>query len=226
MRTESGEMLPNAHLIGMFRRICKLLFWRVRPVFVFDGDTLHLKKQTAARRRAIKTKSSSDASQAAHKLLQNRLRQSLLEKEIENRNASQQQKQQEKEEGGEKHPQNQTNVENELEEITSTNNVIEISDNDDDDKDDAENSVVSVSDDSFDALYDYDDTEAQEMLAAYRRMMNNDLPDIDEDVLATLDERVQLDFLLGVREVYRQQNKQRIRQMLYNQEDKVAKVNL
>merc|ERR1711862_1057507 len=59
MRTESGEMLPKAHLIGMFRRICKLLFWRVRPVFVFDGDTLHLKKQTAARRRAIKTKSSS-----------------------------------------------------------------------------------------------------------------------------------------------------------------------
>jgi hypothetical protein len=37
MRNENGEMLPNAHLVGMFRRVLKLLFWRVRPVFVFDG---------------------------------------------------------------------------------------------------------------------------------------------------------------------------------------------
>ncbi|KAK1317699.1 DNA repair protein UVH3 [Acorus calamus] len=37
MRDEQGEMVRNAHLLGFFRRICKLLYLRARPVFVFDG---------------------------------------------------------------------------------------------------------------------------------------------------------------------------------------------
>lgn len=37
MRNNDGETIKNAHLLGFFRRICRLLFHRVRPVFVFDG---------------------------------------------------------------------------------------------------------------------------------------------------------------------------------------------
>ena len=51
MRNEKGEMLHNAHLLGFFRRICRLLFHRVRPVFVFDGATPALKKRTTIARR-------------------------------------------------------------------------------------------------------------------------------------------------------------------------------
>jgi hypothetical protein len=205
MRTESGEMLPNAHLIGMFRRIAKLLFWRVRPVFVFDGDAPHLKKQTTARRRSAKSKSSSDAAQAAHKLLQTRLKlAALANSEVDANDASR------------------------ASDIDSNSvPTIEISD----DSGVIEPAIVSVSDDDDDDdeqfaqdFDDYDDTEAQEMLAAYGRMMNNDLPDIDPAVLESLDERVQLDFLFGVRELYRQHNKQKIRQMAFDQGQSIAQV--
>ena len=37
MRDSNGEMIMNAHLLGTFRRICRLLFHRIRPIFVFDG---------------------------------------------------------------------------------------------------------------------------------------------------------------------------------------------
>ena len=34
---ETGEMLHNAPQLGLFRRLCKLLFLHVRPLLVFDG---------------------------------------------------------------------------------------------------------------------------------------------------------------------------------------------
>ena len=53
-RGADGEMLPNAHLTGFFQRICRLLFHRIRPVFVFDGGVPALKKRTLiARRRCV-----------------------------------------------------------------------------------------------------------------------------------------------------------------------------
>jgi len=45
LRDRHGNPLPNAHLVGMFRRICKLLFYHVKPVFVFDGGAPMLKRQ-------------------------------------------------------------------------------------------------------------------------------------------------------------------------------------
>jgi len=45
LRDRHGNPLPNAHLIGLFRRICKLLFYHVKPVFVFDGGAPMLKRQ-------------------------------------------------------------------------------------------------------------------------------------------------------------------------------------
>lgn len=41
-----GAPLPNAHLLGIYHRVCKLLYFRVKPIFVFDGGVPVLKKQT------------------------------------------------------------------------------------------------------------------------------------------------------------------------------------
>jgi 5'-3' exonuclease len=51
MRDDEGNMIKNAHLIGTLRRILKLLFHHIFPVFVFDGATPTLKRQTVAARR-------------------------------------------------------------------------------------------------------------------------------------------------------------------------------
>ena len=39
MRDEEGHMVKNAHITGTLQRILKLLFNRIRPLFVFDGAT-------------------------------------------------------------------------------------------------------------------------------------------------------------------------------------------
>lgn len=46
VRDRDGSSVQNAHLLTLFHRICKLLFFRIRPIFVFDGDAPLLKKQT------------------------------------------------------------------------------------------------------------------------------------------------------------------------------------
>ena len=46
MRDQEGQAIGNAHLIGFFRRICKLLFYNIKPIFVYDGGTPALKRMT------------------------------------------------------------------------------------------------------------------------------------------------------------------------------------
>jgi DNA excision repair protein ERCC-5 len=46
MRDPSGKLIYGAHLIGFFKRICKLLYYGIKPIFVFDGAPPELKKQT------------------------------------------------------------------------------------------------------------------------------------------------------------------------------------
>jgi DNA excision repair protein ERCC-5 len=53
MRDKEGRGLVNAHVLGFLRRICKLLFYGIKPVFVFDGGAPVLKRQTIVRRRAL-----------------------------------------------------------------------------------------------------------------------------------------------------------------------------
>ena len=83
MRDERGEVLRQAHLVGFFRRICKLLFYRIKPVFVFDGATPALKRATTADRRRRKEVQARGLKKTAEKLLINLIKQrelgSLLE---------------------------------------------------------------------------------------------------------------------------------------------------
>lgn len=78
MRDDQGELLPNAHLIGFFRRICKLLFHNIRPIFIFDGSTPVLKRQTVAERRRRRDQQEARVKKTAEKLLLNRLKQHAL----------------------------------------------------------------------------------------------------------------------------------------------------
>ncbi|XP_071519701.1 DNA excision repair protein ERCC-5 [Panulirus ornatus] len=73
-RGPGGATVANAHLLTLFHRICKLLFYRIRPVFVFDGGVPHLKKQTLASRRLRRDIAASRAKVVRERLLQNLLK--------------------------------------------------------------------------------------------------------------------------------------------------------
>ena len=71
MRDDKGEMVRNAHILGFFRRICKLLYLRTKPVFVFDGGTPALKRRTVIARRRQRENAQSKLRKTAEKLLLN-----------------------------------------------------------------------------------------------------------------------------------------------------------
>ena len=70
----SGEMLQNAPLLGLFRRLVKLLYLHIRPVLVFDGATPALKRHTVARRRQFRQSQESSLRRTAEKILLNQLK--------------------------------------------------------------------------------------------------------------------------------------------------------
>nr|GMC59385.1 DNA repair protein UVH3 isoform X1 [Ipomoea batatas] len=74
MREEKGEMVRNAHLLGFFRRICKLMYLRTKPVFVFDGGTPALKRRTVIARRRQRENAQAKIRKTAEKLLLNHLK--------------------------------------------------------------------------------------------------------------------------------------------------------
>ena len=49
MRDKDGRLLVNAHLLGFLRRISKLLYYGIKPVFVFDGGAPALKRSIIVR---------------------------------------------------------------------------------------------------------------------------------------------------------------------------------
>ncbi|XP_077987460.1 DNA excision repair protein ERCC-5 homolog [Glandiceps talaboti] len=78
MRDRDGNQVTNAHLLGLFNRICKMLFYRIKPVFVFDGGAPQLKKQTLAARRQRLDKAVRESNKARDKLLKNYLKQQAM----------------------------------------------------------------------------------------------------------------------------------------------------
>lgn len=69
MRDQEGNYMHNGHIVGFFRRICRLLFYGVMPVFVFDGGAPVLKRQTIQSRRKRREGRRDDAAKTAGKLL-------------------------------------------------------------------------------------------------------------------------------------------------------------
>ena len=78
MREEDGKVVKNAHLIGTLRRILKLLFHRIRPIFVFDGETPAIKQQTIKSRRKFRERQEENYQKAAQNILLNQIKQAAL----------------------------------------------------------------------------------------------------------------------------------------------------
>ena len=68
----SGDQIKASHIVGFFKRICKLLFLRIKPVFVFDGPPIPL-KFAALRKRHDDTVPDSVFRKAAQQLLMQNL---------------------------------------------------------------------------------------------------------------------------------------------------------
>ncbi|KAM9653045.1 DNA excision repair protein ERCC-5-like isoform 1-T2 [Morphnus guianensis] len=77
-RDHGGNSIQNAHLLTLFHRLCKLLFFRIRPVFVFDGEAPLLKRQTLAKRRQRKEVAISDSRKTTEKLLKTFLKRQVI----------------------------------------------------------------------------------------------------------------------------------------------------
>ncbi|KAE8253848.1 hypothetical protein A4X06_0g1182 [Tilletia controversa] len=78
MRDKEGRTLSNAHILGFLWRILKLLFYGIKPVFVFDGGAPVLKRRTLAQRKTRKEGARETHAKTAEKLLAAQLRAAAL----------------------------------------------------------------------------------------------------------------------------------------------------
>lgn len=69
VRGKDGHSLRASHVVGFFRRICKLLFFGILPVFVFDGGAPALKREVIRRRKERRQGQREGAERTAQKLL-------------------------------------------------------------------------------------------------------------------------------------------------------------
>lgn len=74
MRDKDGRVLVNAHVLGFLRRINKLLFHGIKPVFVFDGGAPGLKRQTIAERKRKRSGAAANHARMAEKLFAAQMR--------------------------------------------------------------------------------------------------------------------------------------------------------
>ena len=49
--SSTGRVRVAAHLVGFFRRLCRLRYHNIKPVFVFDGAAPEIKRRELALRR-------------------------------------------------------------------------------------------------------------------------------------------------------------------------------
>ena len=84
VRDKEGNALRNSHVVGFFRRICKLLWFGIQPVFVFDGGAPALKRATIQGRKRRREGRRDDAVKTAGKLLAVQMRR-LADEEDEKR---------------------------------------------------------------------------------------------------------------------------------------------
>ncbi|KAK7033213.1 hypothetical protein R3P38DRAFT_2619130 [Favolaschia claudopus] len=79
MRDKDGKALSNAHVLGFLRRIAKLLFYGIKPVFVFDGGAPTLKRNTLNDRKRKKSGAATSHAKLAEKLLAAQLRRAAVD---------------------------------------------------------------------------------------------------------------------------------------------------
>ncbi|KAI6821355.1 PIN domain-like protein [Hortaea werneckii] len=88
VRDKEGNALRNSHVVGFFRRICKLLFFGIKPVFVFDGGAPALKRQTITGRKRRREGRREDAVRTAGKLLAVQMQRKAEQEDEERRQPS------------------------------------------------------------------------------------------------------------------------------------------
>ena len=98
VRDKEGNALRNSHVVGFFRRICKLLFFGIKPVFVFDGGAPALKRQTIIARKSRREGRREDAVRTAGKLLAIQMQRRAEEEEMRKRDAQRKDTREEEEE--------------------------------------------------------------------------------------------------------------------------------
>ncbi|OAQ66874.1 DNA excision repair protein (rad2) [Pochonia chlamydosporia 170] len=81
VRDKEGNALRNSHVVGFFRRICKLLWFGIQPVFVFDGGAPALKRATIQKRQRRREGRRDDAVRTAGKLLAVQMQRIAVEEE-------------------------------------------------------------------------------------------------------------------------------------------------
>lgn len=69
VRDKDGNSLGQAHIVGFFRRICKLLYHGIQPLFVFDGGAPALKRRVIQQRKEKRRENQEDAAMSAQKIL-------------------------------------------------------------------------------------------------------------------------------------------------------------
>eukprot|EP00929_Paragymnodinium_shiwhaense_P000508 TRINITY_DN100748_c0_g1_i1.p1 TRINITY_DN100748_c0_g1~~TRINITY_DN100748_c0_g1_i1.p1 ORF type:complete len:1428 (-),score=409.64 TRINITY_DN100748_c0_g1_i1:328-4611(-) len=79
MRDDHGNMVKGAHVLGFFRRICRLLYLKIKPVFVFDGPPPALKLETLRLRARNRDSEERNRKKAVEKLLRNQLKMHILQ---------------------------------------------------------------------------------------------------------------------------------------------------
>ncbi|SCU98557.1 LAMI_0F15258g1_1 [Lachancea mirantina] len=69
VRDKQGNAMRFSHIVGFFRRICKLLYFGIKPVFVFDGGAPALKRRTIQERKERRQGRRDNAASTAKRLL-------------------------------------------------------------------------------------------------------------------------------------------------------------
>ncbi|KAF1838841.1 DNA-repair protein rad13 [Decorospora gaudefroyi] len=98
VRDKEGNALRNSHIVGFFRRVCKLLFIGIKPVFVFDGGAPALKRQTISNRKSRREGRREDAVRTAGKLLAIQMQRAAEEEERKRKEAATHPRQEQQEE--------------------------------------------------------------------------------------------------------------------------------
>ncbi|KTW31639.1 hypothetical protein T552_00278 [Pneumocystis carinii B80] len=84
-RDKEGNFIKNGHIIGFFRRICKLLFYGIKPVFVFDGSVSVLKENVIKKRAEKRHKYDENSEKLAEKIFLLQMKKTIQEDQYKKR---------------------------------------------------------------------------------------------------------------------------------------------